>query len=168
MARTLALAVACSLFLSLPSGANASTIGLDAVLVSRDWVNGHPSSADLHGKVVFIDVYTFDCINCRHVEPNLRELYRSTSRSDLVIIGVHSPETPAERDRSNLIASMKAQGVVWPVAIDNDFRVWNAYGIQAWPTQLIFDRHGVLRRTVIGEGQDGDVDGAIRELIAER
>jgi len=168
MSRTFAFAAVFSLFLSLPAAVGASTTGLDAILSSRDWLNGRPTASDVRGKVVLVDFYTFDCINCKHVEPNLRALYHETSRDDLVIISVHSPETPMERDRNNLVASTKAQSVVWPVAVDNAFRVWNAYGVQAWPTQLIFDRRGKLRRTIVGEGQDEDVDTTIRTLIADR
>lgn len=138
---------------------------LNAVLASGDWLNTRPTQADVRGKVVLVDFYTFDCINCKHVEPNLRKLYHDTSRSDLVIISVHSPETPFERDRQNLKVSIAAQGVLWPVAVDNDFQIWNAYGVSAWPTQLIFDRKGVLRRTIVGEGQDGDVNATIHSLL---
>jgi len=167
MSRSLALAAACSLFFSLPASAGASTTGLDAVLSSHDWLNGRVTAADVRGRVVLVDFYTFECINCQHVEPNLRKLYHDTHRDDLVIIGVHSPETPYERDRSNLKASFASQGVEWPVTVDNGFAVWNAYGVDAWPTQLIFDRDGKLRQTIVGEGQDDEVDSTVRELIAE-
>ena len=79
---------------------------------------------------------------------------------------MHSPETPYERGRDHLKASMLEQGVRWPVVVDNDFQVWNAYGVSAWPTQLIFDRHGVLQQTIVGEGQDDVVNGTIRSLVA--
>lgn len=168
MSRSLALAALCSLFLSLPTGAGASTTGLDTVLSSHDWLNGHVNASDVRGKVVLVDFYTFECINCQHVEPNLRKLYHGTRRDDLVVISVHSPETPFEHDRSNLKASIVSQGIAWPVVVDNGFDVWNAYGVSAWPTQLIFDRHGDLVKTIVGEGQDDDVDNTVRALIAER
>src|SRR5579859_3564975 len=112
MSRSLTLAALCSLFFSLPAGAGASTTGLDTVLSSHDWLNGHVTSSDVRGKVVLVDFYTFECINCQHVEPNLRKLYHDTRRGDLVVIGVHSPETPFERDRSNLKASIASQSIV--------------------------------------------------------
>ena len=140
---------------------------VNSVLASTDWLNGRPTQSDVRGKVVLVDFYTFDCINCKHVEPNLRTLYGNTSRNDLVILSVHSPETPFERERSNLKASMKTQGVVWPVAVDNEFKIWNSYGVSAWPTQLIFDRNGVLRQTVVGEGQDDLVNSTVKTLIAQ-
>jgi thiol-disulfide isomerase/thioredoxin len=156
-----AIGLGCAAFAS-------SGPALTAVLSSNQWLNSQVKPGDVRGKVVLVDFYTFDCINCKHVEPNLRALYHDTSRDDLVIISVHSPETPFERDRGNLIASTKAQGVVWPVVIDNDFQVWNAYGVSAWPTQLIFDRRGDLRQTIVGEGQDDVVDKAVKTLIAEK
>jgi thiol-disulfide isomerase/thioredoxin len=140
---------------------------LGPLLAAQDWLNGRVSPAGVKGKVVLVDFYTFDCINCKHVEPNLRALYSSNSRKDLVIISVHSPETPNERDRDHLIASTKDQGVAWPIVVDNDFKTWNAYGVSAWPTQLIFDRRGVLNQTVIGEGQDQLVNNTIAQLIAQ-
>jgi len=168
MSRSLALATLCSLVVSLPTGAGASTTGLDNVLSSHDWLNGRVNASDVRGKVVLVDFYTFECINCQHVEPNLRKLYHDTRRDDLVVIGVHSPETPFERDRSNLKTSIASQRIAWPVVVDNGFDVWNAYGVSAWPTQLIFDRHGELVKTIVGEGQDDEVDNTVRELIAER
>ena len=146
-------------------GAHAAT-GLAPVANATDWLNGRP--AELAGKVVLLDVFTFDCINCKHVIPELRTLYRTTSRSDLAIIGIHSPETPFERVRSNVISNLAAQGISWPVALDNNFSLWKAYGIEYWPTQLIFDRNGVLRKTVVGEGQDALLVSTVRELIAEK
>lgn len=140
---------------------------LAPALHAADWVNGRVLADQTAGKVVLVDFYTFDCINCQHVEPNLRKLYRTTSRANLVIIGVHSPETPYEHDRANLVASLSDQGVRWPVIVDNDFAVWNAYGVSAWPTQMVFDRHGVLRKTIIGEGNDRELNAEITKLIAE-
>jgi thiol-disulfide isomerase/thioredoxin len=134
---------------------------------AEGWVNAPATAAGLAGKVVVVDVFTFGCINCKNVTPNLRALYRSGS-TDVAIVGVHSPETPYEKDRANVVANLKTQGILWPVAIDNDFAIWNAYGIGAWPTQLIFDRHGHLRKTVVGDSQDALVDRTIKELAAER
>ena len=168
MSRSITLAALCALALALPTGAGAATTGLNTVLSSHDWLNGRVNASDVRGKVVLVDFYTFECINCQHVEPNLRKLYHDTRRDDLVVISVHSPETPFEHDRSNLKASIASQGIAWPVVVDNGFDVWNAYGVSAWPTQLIFDRHGALVKTIVGEGQDDDVDNTVRELITQK
>lgn len=138
------------------------------LLHTSDWIGGPLRPSDLAGKVVLVDVFTFDCINCKHVVPELRRLRAEISARDLLIVGVHSPETPFERVRTNVVQNLGAQGIIWPVAIDNSFDLWRTYGIQYWPTQLIFDRHGKLRRTIIGEGQDALVAATVRELVAER
>jgi thiol-disulfide isomerase/thioredoxin len=160
-----AAAVAAGLLGVIQPAAAQDGPSLHAVLASSDWLNGRLGQSDVRGKVVIVDFYTFDCINCQHVEPNLRHLYAETAHRDLAIISVHSPETPFERDRDQLKASMSQQGIAWPVVIDNDFRVWNAYGVSAWPTQLIFDRRGVLRQTIVGEGQDDLVNSTVKSLI---
>ena len=123
---------------------------------------------DLQGKVVVVDVFTFDCINCKHVVPGLRSLRARYPARDLLVVGIHTPETPFEHVRANVVAALATQGISWPVAIDNDEKLWNAYGIEYWPTQLIFDRHGRLRKTVVGEGQDAEVASTVAALVAER
>jgi len=134
---------------------------------AQTWLNGKPSLQNLAGKVVVLDVFTFDCINCKHVVPELRQLSERHS-PDLAIVGIHSPETPYERERANVVANLHAQGISWPVAIDNDFALWNAYAVQYWPTQLIYDRHGRLRATIVGEGRDSEVAATVERLERER
>ncbi|MBC5816647.1 MAG: redoxin domain-containing protein [Candidatus Eremiobacteraeota bacterium] len=143
-------------------------VSLLPLLSAQQWLGAKPAPADLHGKVVIVDVFTFGCINCKHVVPELKSLYRNTSRKDLQIIGIHTPETPYERVRSNVVQNLALQGILWPVTLDNENALWNAYGIQYWPTQLIFDRQGNLRKTVIGEGQDADVMATVKSLIAKK
>lgn len=114
-----------------------------------------------------MDVFTFDCINCKHVVPELRTLHATLPQADFAIVGIHSPETPYERNRANVAQNLQEQGITWPVAIDNDFALWRAYGIEYWPTQLIFDRRGRLRKTIVGEGQDADVAATVKLLMSE-
>ncbi|HEY1881505.1 MAG TPA: redoxin domain-containing protein [Candidatus Cybelea sp.] len=135
---------------------------------ASDWIGAAVRPADLAGKVVLVDVFTFECINCKHVVPELRRLRTALPSRDLAIVGIHSPETPYERVRVNVVQNLAAQGITWPVAVDNSFDLWRAYGVEYWPTQLIFDRHGRLRKTVIGEGQDELVAATVRELVGER
>jgi len=157
-----------ALFTSASIAAAEQSLNLQRVLAASDWLNSKPTPQVVRGKVVLVDFYTFGCINCKHVQPNLRALYRDKSRKDLVILSVHSPETSYERSRENLVASLKDQGVLWPVAVDNDFAIWNSYNVTAWPTQMVFDRAGHLRKTIVGEGQDDAVDATIDSLIAEK
>ena len=167
MNRIVSFFVALSAMFALGGTALANPSSLAPVLAASDWLNGRIESADVAGKVVIVDVFTFDCINCKHVTPNLQRLHASVSPNDLTIIGVHAPETSEERERSNVVRELARQGVVWPVALDNSFTVWKALDNQYWPTQYIFDRHGALRRTVVGEGQDDVVTSTVRALIAE-
>ena len=132
------------------------------------WLNGTMTPASLSGKVVIVDVFTFDCINCKHVVPNLRRLHAQEPASAVALVGVHAPETAYERDRQNVVRNLAAQGITWPVRIDNDFAVWHAFGIEYWPTQLIFDRHGHLRKTIVGEGQDAEINATVHQLLTER
>jgi thiol-disulfide isomerase/thioredoxin len=134
---------------------------------SEGWLNARLTPAEGAGKVVVVDVFTFDCYNCRNVVPNLRAL-NAKKTGDLVIVGIHSPETSFEKNRANVIANLKSQGITWPVAVDNSFAIWNAYAIDAWPTQLFFDRAGKLRATIVGDSQDGAVDRIVAKLLAER
>ncbi len=134
---------------------------------SQGWLNGQLTPAETAGKVVIVDVFTFDCYNCQNVVPNLRAL-NAKKAGDLLIVGIHSPETPFEKNRANVIENLKKQGITWPVAIDNSFAIWNAYGVDAWPTQLFFDRSGKLRATVVGDSQDDAVNRIVQKLLAER
>jgi thiol-disulfide isomerase/thioredoxin len=131
------------------------------------WLNAEHAPATA-GKVTVVDVFTFGCINCKHVVPELRRLRAAEPESDLAIIGVHAPETPYERERTNVRGALHDQDITWPVVIDNDFAIWKAYGVDAWPTQLVFDRHGKLRATYVGEGSDAELERTVHELLAER
>ena len=151
----------------LPRAARASGARtLEPILSYGDWLGARPSSASLSGRVVLVDVFTFGCYNCANITPNLRTLNRTKSSSQFAIIGVHTPETPYEHDRANVVAGLKNLGIVWPVAIDNQSRLWDAYGVDAWPTQLIFDRAGKLHATIVGDSQDELVDKTIAKLLA--
>ena len=167
------LASAATGALLLPSAARAepSTVPANAslatVLGARDWLNGRPDAAGLRGKVVLVDVFTFDCYNCKNITPNLRALHRRPSTDGLVILGIHSPETAWEHDRAQVVSHLATLGVTWPVALDNSFALWRAYGIEYWPTQLLFDRRGKLRDVIIGDSQDAVVNAKIATLLRE-
>lgn len=118
--------------------------------------------------MVVLDVFTVDCSNCQNVVPTLRDLNARDRSRGLRVVGIHAPETPVERDRTYVEQSLKRQGISWPVAIDNSFVLWNTYGVTAWPTQLVFDRHGRLRATVVGDSQDAAVRATVEALLAER
>jgi thiol-disulfide isomerase/thioredoxin len=145
----------------------AAAMTLAPVLGAAPWANasGPPPTS---GRVTIVDIFAFSCINCKHVTPELQKLRGQYSSDDLAIIGVHAPELPYEKVHANLLAALDEQHVTWPVVYDDAFRIWGAYGVNAWPTQLIFDRHGRLRATYVGEGYDAEIDRVVKTLAAER
>ena len=166
LTRKAALVLGGSLLLARRAAAATGAQTLEPVLAYGDWLGTRPTASSLAGRVVLVDVFTFGCYNCANVTPNLRTLHRTKPSSELAIIGIHTPETPYERERANVVEGLRKLGIVWPVAIDNSSRLWDAYGIEYWPTQLIFDRSGKLHTTVIGDSQDDVVDRAINKLLA--
>ncbi len=144
--------------------------GFAPELTNTIWINtNHPLRlADLRGKVVLLEMWTFDCINCQHTTPTLKQWYHDYSSQGLVIIGNHYPEFPYEADLSNLKNAVKQQGISYPVAQDNTGETWNAYHNRYWPTIYLIDRSGHLRYKRIGEGGYEETEAAIKELLSEQ
>jgi thiol-disulfide isomerase/thioredoxin len=138
---------------------------LAPILNAQHWIGSRPAVNAIAGKVVLVDVFTYSCINCKNVVPELRKLRREYSTNDVVIIGVHTPELSGDYIRSNVERNLQIQGITWPVAIDNDHKLWDTYGVDAWPTQLIYDRRGHLAKTIVGDSQDEEVSATIRSLV---
>ncbi|HTZ53800.1 MAG TPA: redoxin domain-containing protein [Candidatus Acidoferrum sp.] len=145
-----------------------ATTSLQPVYAATDWIGARVHAAELAGKVVILDFFTVDCYNCRNVVPTLRSLYAADRNKGLAIVGIHTPETPPEKERSYVTQSLRQQGIVWPVAVDNAFSLWDMYRVNAWPTQLFFDRHGTLRKVIIGDSQDDAVRAETQALLQER
>ena len=123
--------------------------------------------ADLRGKVVLVDMWTFDCINCRNVIPSLRTWYEKYSQDGLVVIGNHFPEFNYERDLNNLKDALQRLDVPYAVAQDNDGATWSAYHTRYWPTLFLIDKRGHLRYSHIGEGAYTETERAIQALLQE-
>jgi thiol-disulfide isomerase/thioredoxin len=148
------------------AAAAASPATLEPLRLATGWLGHRPSLASLRGRVVLVDVFTFECINCTNVTPNLKRLYAHYSRADLEIVAVHTPEVPKYQSRLLYLARQTQMAALpWPIAIDNGGRIWDAYAVSAWPTLLLFDRAGRLRATIVGDGQDERVDGIVRSLV---
>jgi thiol-disulfide isomerase/thioredoxin len=145
-----------------------ATTSLQPVYAARDWIGARVHMAELAGKVVILDFFTVDCYNCRNVVPTLRSLYATDRNKGLAIVGIHTPETPPEKERGYVAQSLRQQGIVWPVAVDNAFLLWDAYRVNEWPTQIFFDRHGTLRKVIIGDSQDDAVRAETQALLQER
>jgi thiol-disulfide isomerase/thioredoxin len=144
----------------------AAALTLAPVLTATTWANV-PAPPPTTGRVTIVDIFAFSCINCKHVTPELKKLRAAYEPKDLTIIGVHAPELPYEKVHANLLEAINDQHLSWPVLYDDDFRVWSAYNVNAWPTQLIFDRSGRLRATYVGEGYDAEIDRLVAKLAAE-
>ncbi|MGH7357113.1 MAG: redoxin domain-containing protein [Candidatus Rokuibacteriota bacterium] len=99
--------------------------------------------------------------------PQLRVWHDRYREAGLVIVGVHSPEFFWEKSRDRVVAATQRLGVRYPVVQDNDFTIWNRFGIRAWPTTLLVDRKGIVRYLHIGEGAYDEGESMIQRLLAE-
>ena len=133
------------------------------------WTNGTARSlADLRGQVVLLDFWTAGCINCRNVAPQVQFWWKHHGDAGLAVVGVHAPEFAALRDPARVATEVADLGLTYPVALDNEFATWNAYGVRAWPTLVLIDRQGRLRYSHIGEGAYDTTEQAIVALLTER
>ena len=130
------------------------------------WLNSKPLTLKgLHGKVVLVDFWTYSCINCLRTLPHLEAWDARYRRAGLVIVGVHTPEFAFEHVVSNVRAATKRLGVRYPVAIDNGYKTWDAYGNDAWPAEYLIDRSGHVREIKKGEGDYDGTEQTIRTLL---
>lgn len=122
--------------------------------------------ADLKGKVVLVDFWTYCCINCMHVIPDLKKL-EAKYPNELVVIGVHSAKFQNEKDIENIRNAVRRYCIEHPVANDSNFEIWRAYDVHAWPTLVLIDPEGFIAGTVSGEGNYEMLDHSIERLISE-
>ncbi len=137
---------------------------------SRGWLNtDKPLSINsLRGKVVLLDFWTYGCINCMHILPELKRLEAKYPK-ELVVIGVHSAKFENEGQTENIRKIILRYGIEHPVANDSDFKVWRSYNVQAWPTRILLDAKGNIKFKVTGEGESNNekIETEIKKLIAE-
>lgn len=150
----------------------ATALPVEGTLPSLDgasaWLNSAPlAPQDLRGKVVVVNFWTYSCINCLRTLPYLKTWAQRYQNDGLVVIGVHTPEFGFEHDAGNVKRALADLGIRYPVAIDNDYRVWNAFGNAYWPAFYIVDAQGRVRYHHFGEGDYGQAERAIRQLLAE-
>lgn len=142
--------------------------GMPPELFNEVWLNSDPLKlADLHGKVVIVEFWTFGCYNCKNVVPSLRAWYQTYKEDGLVIIGVHTPEFGYEREIENVKQALIDQNIPYAVAIDNDWQTWRAYNNRYWPAKYFVDKAGNLRHIHIGEGRYEQQEEIIQALLAE-
>ncbi len=147
----------------------AAEEGLPAPEVTAEvWLNSEPlRGADLRGKVVLVEFWTFACGNCRNVEPYVKGWHKRYSEKGLVILSVHTPELHFEKDIKNVRKYVEENGITYPVAVDNDFSTWRAFGNWAWPSFYLIDKRGRIRHQHVGEGGYKQTESKIRGLLAE-
>jgi thiol-disulfide isomerase/thioredoxin len=140
-----------------------SVPSLDA---AQGWLNSAPlTDADLKGKVVVYDFWTYSCINCVRTLPYVRAWYDRYKDDGLVVVGVHTPEFDFEKNHDNVRRAVQQLGVDWPVAFDDDMTIWNQFANQYWPAKYITDREGQLRFVHFGEGDYENNEDVIRVLL---
>ncbi|HVT33210.1 MAG TPA: cytochrome c biogenesis protein DipZ [Rhodanobacteraceae bacterium] len=132
------------------------------------WLNSPPLSREtLRGKVVVVDFWTYSCVNCLRTLPYVRAWYDKYKDQGLVVIGVHAPEFAFEKDAGNVRRAVKDLGVDYPVALDNDYAIWRAFGNQYWPAHYFIDAEGRIRHHHFGEGDYAGSEAVIQQLLAE-
>ncbi|MBI5677897.1 MAG: redoxin domain-containing protein [Planctomycetes bacterium] len=122
--------------------------------------------ADLKGKVVLLDFWTYCCINCMHIIPDLKKLETKYSK-ELVVIGVHSAKFQNEREAENIRQAILRYGIEHPVINDSNFAIWKAYGARAWPTLVLIDPEGNIVGSDTGEGHYAILDKLIGKLVSD-
>jgi cytochrome c biogenesis protein CcdA/thiol-disulfide isomerase/thioredoxin len=133
-----------------------------------EWLNSPPlKTEDLRGKVVVVNFWTYSCINCLRTLPYLKEWAKKYQDQGLVVIGVHAPEFAFERNVGNVKRATRDLGVNYPVAIDNGYAIWRAFGNQYWPAFYVADAQGRIRHHQFGEGNYDKSEQAIQQLLAE-
>ena len=133
-----------------------------------DWLNSKPLTAEsLRGKVVLVDFWTYSCINCLRTLPYVKAWAEKYGPQGLVVVGVHAPEFAFERDVGNVKKAVKDLGVTYPVAIDNDYKIWRAFRNQYWPAHYFIDATGRVRHHHFGEGDEAASERVIQQLLRE-
>jgi thiol-disulfide isomerase/thioredoxin len=131
-----------------------------------NWFNSAPLKlADLRGKVVLVNFWTYGCVNCVNTLPHVTELYAKYKDRGFVVVGIHTPEFPFERSASNVQTALKRHGITYPVAQDNDSQTWNAYRNRYWPAQYIVDQNGKIVFQHDGEGQYEQIERTVAGLL---
>ncbi len=138
-------------------------------LTNNQWLNaGTPIRlADLRGQVVMLDFWRVGCPECIHSLPYLQDAYARYKDQGVQFVSIHSPELSYEYYVNNVRDFVRANGIQYPVAIDNDRITWAAYQLRAWPTFVVIDRKGRIRYVHIGEGRYEQIDAALNQLLAE-
>lgn len=148
------------------------TLGDEGTLAPFDgataWLDSDALTPEpLRGRVVLVDFWTYTCINWLRTLPYVRAWDAKYADAGLTVIGVHTPEFDFEHELANVTAQASALGVAWPVALDNDYAVWNAFDNSYWPAVYLADVDGRIRYHHFGEESYDETERAIQQLLIE-
>lgn len=131
-----------------------------------DWINSPPLKlSDLKGKVILIDFWTYSCINCLRSIPYIKSWYRKYHDKGLIVIGIHTPEFDFEKDLPNVTAAVRRDGILYPVALDNQFKTWINFNNHYWPAHYLINKQGDVVYEHFGEGDYHVMEGNIQFLL---
>ena len=141
---------------------------LPSLAGATGWLNSPPlTPQSLRGKVVLVDFWTYSCINCLRSLPYVHGWYDKYKDHGLVVIGVHAPEFAFEKEPANVARAVKELGVDYPVAVDNDYAIWQGFDNQYWPAHYFIDARGRIRAHHFGEGDYAQSEDTLRQLLTE-
>lgn len=130
------------------------------------WINSGPlNMSQLRGKVVLVDFWTYSCINCIRAAPHVEAWYKAYGDNGLVVIGVSTPEFQFEHNYTNVQDAVRRLNITYPVALDNNYSTWDAYGNHYWPADYVIDKNGDVRYISYGEGNYNQTEAVIRALL---
>jgi len=145
-----------------------SDLHIHAPEVGRRWLNSPPLSLSaLRGRVVLIDFWDYTCVNCLRTLPYVQEWHRRYHAQGLSVIGVHTPEFGFAADEENVERAAKEFSLEYPIVLDSDYQIWQAYANRAWPAKYLIDQGGYLRFYHFGEGGYGETEAAVQRLLRE-
>jgi thiol-disulfide isomerase/thioredoxin len=149
-------------------GARTSKDKLPSFTGATQWLNTPPlKDADLKGKVILVEFWTYTCINWRRTLPYVRTWAEKYRQQGFVVIGVHTPEFSFEKETGNVQWAIKDMNIGFPVAMDNNYGVWNAFHNEYWPAMYFIDAKGTIRHHQFGEGNYDQSERVIQQLLAE-
>ncbi len=135
-------------------------------LAADAWINSPPLTVkSLRGKVILFDFWEYSCINCVRTLPYLKSWYERYHNYGLEIIGAHTPEFEFGKDKKNVEGAMRKLGVVWPVVLDNDYKIWSAWENSVWPREFLIDQAGIVVHDHSGEGGYQETEETIQKLL---
>ena len=153
---------------SLLYGETTADRGLAALRGATTWLNSAPLTTEgLRGKVVLVDFCTYTCVNWLRTLPYLRAWDAKYRAHGLVVIGAHTPEFDFEHDLDNVRRAIKAMRVDYPIAVDNEYAIWNGFSNQYWPALYLIDAKGATRFTHFGEGAYDESERMIQTVLAD-